>query len=49
MAEKFKDPICGMTVEPSRAAAKGSYGGQTMYFCSTGCKAAYDRAHPASG
>lgn len=48
MAEKFKDPVCGMTVEPAKAAAKGTYGGQTVYFCSTACKAEFDRTHPAS-
>jgi P-type Cu+ transporter len=49
MAEKFKDPVCGMMVDPARAAAKGLYGGQTIYFCSTGCKAQYDRSHASSG
>jgi P-type Cu+ transporter len=48
MAEKFKDPVCGMTVEPAKAAAKGTYSGQTVYFCSTGCKAQYDRSHTSS-
>jgi P-type Cu+ transporter len=48
MAEKFKDPVCGMMVEPTTAAAKGTYGGQMVYFCSTGCKATYDRSHPPS-
>ena len=48
MAEKFKDPVCGMMVEPKRAAASGQYGGQTVYFCSIGCKATYDRQHPSS-
>ncbi|MFZ0830766.1 MAG: YHS domain-containing protein [Thermoplasmata archaeon] len=49
MAEKFKDPVCGMMVEPKHAAASGQYGGQTVYFCSVGCKTAYDRTHSASG
>jgi P-type Cu+ transporter len=48
MAEKFRDPVCGMLVEPSKAAAKGVYGGQTVYFCSTGCKVEYDRTHPSA-
>lgn len=39
---KVKDPVCGMMVETERAAAKGEYGGQTVYFCSTQCKASYD-------
>ena len=31
------DPICGMTVDPSRAAAQVDDGGATYYFCSKGC------------
>jgi len=49
MADKFKDPVCGMMVEPKHAAATGQYGGQMVYFCSAGCKTAYDRTHSASG
>ena len=33
-----KDPVCGMTVDPSRAKATYSHAGQTYYFCCTGCK-----------
>ena len=32
---KALDPVCGMTVDPNRAA--GSYEGKTYYFCSTHC------------
>ncbi len=38
-----KDPVCGMMVEPTRAAGKTAWQGQTYYFCSAGCKAAFDR------
>lgn len=38
-----KDPVCGMEVEEAKAAATSVYQGQTYYFCSTGCKAAFDR------
>jgi P-type Cu+ transporter len=31
------DPICGMTVEPERAAGNHVYNGQTYYFCSQHC------------
>ncbi len=31
------DPICGMTVDPSTAAARREYGGRTWYFCCAGC------------
>ena len=36
------DPICGMTVDPERAAGMSERGGQTYYFCSKGCKAKFD-------
>ncbi len=44
---KVKDPICGMTVDTERAAAKSTSGAETVYFCSEGCKRTYDarRAH----
>src|SRR5271170_4958338 len=32
-----RDPICGMSVEPSRAAAKREHAGETYYFCSASC------------
>jgi Cu+-exporting ATPase len=31
------DPVCGMTVDPARAAAKVEYDGRTFYFCSLHC------------
>jgi Cu+-exporting ATPase len=36
-----KDPVCGMTVEPSKAAAKQEFRGTTYYFCSRGCAARF--------
>jgi YHS domain-containing protein len=38
-----KDPVCGMDVEPKTAAGKSDYQGQTYYFCSPGCKKAFDK------
>ena len=32
-----KDPVCGMNVDESKAAAKTEYQGTTYYFCSPGC------------
>src|SRR5580704_7342965 len=32
-----KDPICGMTVDPKKAAAKIDHASQTSYFCSKRC------------
>lgn len=42
---KAKDPVCGMVIEPSTAAARGTYGGETVYFCSAACRAVYERTH----
>lgn len=33
-----KDPVCGMDIEPSHAAAKTEYQGKTYYFCSQSCR-----------
>jgi Cu+-exporting ATPase len=32
-----KDPVCGMEIDPSTAAASEEYEGQTYYFCSKSC------------
>ncbi len=32
-----RDPVCGMTVDPQRAAGSVTHQGQTYYFCSSGC------------
>ena len=42
----MKDPVCGMQVEPAKAAGTSEYRGQTDYFCSKGCKAKFD-ANPS--
>lgn len=31
------DPVCGMKVEPQKAAGEAEHNGQTFYFCSTHC------------
>jgi YHS domain-containing protein/uncharacterized membrane protein YraQ (UPF0718 family) len=41
------DPVCGMTVDPERAAAHRHYDGADYYFCSPGCAAAFDAAPAA--
>jgi YHS domain-containing protein len=43
MAETFIDPVCGMTVDPKNAAGNSEYQGKTYYFCSSGCKRAFDK------
>ena len=32
-----RDPVCGMTVDPARAAATAAHAGKAYYFCSKGC------------
>lgn len=34
---KALDPVCGMTIDPARAAGSHAHGGRTYYFCGTGC------------
>ena len=38
-----KDPVCGMDIDPKTAAGKSEYQGQMYYFCSVGCKKAFDK------
>lgn len=38
-----KDPVCGMMVDPKRAAGRSEYGGKTYYFCSLGDKVTFDK------
>jgi Cu+-exporting ATPase len=37
------DPVCKMEVEESTAAAASQYKGKKYYFCSVGCKKAFDQ------
>jgi YHS domain-containing protein len=37
------DPVCKMQVEESKAAAISEYKGKKYYFCSVGCKKAFDQ------
>ena len=41
-----KDPVCGMTVDPSRAKATHEHAGKIYYFCCAGCKEKFG-AEPA--
>ncbi|NNG18790.1 heavy metal translocating P-type ATPase [Naumannella sp. ID2617S] len=40
--EKVLDPVCGMTVDPAKAAATREHDGTTFSFCSPGCAATFD-------
>jgi Cu+-exporting ATPase len=34
---QHQDPVCGMTVDPAKAAAQVAHAGSTYFFCSTAC------------
>lgn len=38
-----RDPVCGMEVEPDKAAAVTTYNGEKYYFCAEGCRHQFDR------
>ena len=38
-----KDVICGMQIDPKKAAGRSEYQGKTYYFCSAGCKRKFDQ------
>ena len=49
-----RDPVCGMAVEPTTAAARRTFEGRDVFFCAPGCAAAFDReparyTHAAAG
>lgn len=37
------DLVCGMTVEKKTAEYRSFHDGQAYYFCSAGCKQAFDK------
>ena len=37
------DPVCGMSVEPIRAAATRAHEGHTYYFCARGCALSFEK------
>ena len=39
-----KDPVCGMSVDPRKAAAAAVREGMTYYFCSTSCRDKFEQA-----
>ena len=42
----YTDPVCGMTVDPAKAAGTAEHQGHTYYFCGKGCLAKF-QADPA--
>ena len=43
MAQRIRDVVCGMKVDPDSAPASTTYEGKTYYFCCGGCKTAFER------
>jgi Cu+-exporting ATPase len=43
MFGKAKDPVCGMKVKKSEAAAVSEYKGRKYYFCAEACKEKFDK------
>ena len=41
---KVVDPVCKMIIDSEKAAARGEYKGQTIYFCAKGCKSRFELA-----
>jgi Cu+-exporting ATPase len=41
-----RDVVCGMQVDPAKAAGTSEHDGKTYYFCSKTCKTTFD-ANPA--
>lgn len=39
---KVTDPVCNMTIDSESAQYTSENGGTTYYFCSAGCKRAFD-------
>ncbi len=37
-----KDPVCGMEIDSSQAAAQTVYEGQAYYFCSEDCRRTFE-------
>ena len=45
VADKIEtDPVCGMRVQPDKAAARRVYAGKTYYFCAEGCAKKFEAA-----
>ena len=39
---QVKDPVCGMTIDDTSAAAASEYNGKRYVFCSKSCKVKFD-------
>lgn len=43
MTGMTKDPVCGMTVEPSQAAASAEFADKTYFFCCVQCRQLFEK------
>jgi YHS domain-containing protein len=43
MADKVRDPVCGMEVDPNTATEAVEYKGKTYHFCGPSCKEAFEK------
>lgn len=43
-----RDPICGMTIDPTHAFATRTLAGETVYLCSESCTRTFDQQHSRS-
>jgi xanthine dehydrogenase accessory factor len=43
LKQEARDPICGMTVDVSKAKYKSEFQGASFYFCCAGCKQTFDK------
>ncbi len=42
-SKKVKDPVCGMEIDPRKAAATYNHHGTTFYFCSPSCRESFEK------
>jgi YHS domain-containing protein len=42
-SKKVRDPVCGMEIDPKKAAGGVTHQGTTYYFCSADCKASFEK------
>jgi YHS domain-containing protein len=42
-ARLVRDPVCGMSVDPATAKEQIEYEGARYYFCSAGCRSAFEK------
>jgi YHS domain-containing protein len=41
-----RDVVCGMQVDPAKAAGTSEFNGKTYYFCAMSCKTKFDADPP---